>query len=42
MKCLYNYDFDSIVKGLNELSSYSGFKDDIVNLLKKTVNLLTE
>lgn len=41
MKYLYNYDFDNIVKGLNELSSYSGFKDDIVNLLKKTVDLLT-
>lgn len=37
---LYNCDFNDIVKGLNDLSNYSGFKDDIINLLKNTVNLL--
>lgn len=40
MSNLYNCDFNDIIKGLNDLSNYSGFKDDIINLLKNAVNLL--
>ncbi len=40
MNNLYNCDFNDIVKGLNDLSNYSGFKDEIINLLKNAVGLL--